>query len=140
MDGPDACASPGCEEGLRDHRHVDNDSVALLHSSGFQQEAHAADGLVGLAKGPGAFLVEHVGDPNQGLFVGVDGEVAVEHVVGDVGDSVGEPPREGRVMGVEDGLGEGEPLHFPRLLLPVTLPQLGRTRATVGLFVSVLSH
>lgn len=122
MDGSDACASPGCEEGLRDHRHVDNDSVALLHSSGFQQDAHAADGLVGLTKSPGAFLVEHIGNPNQSLLVGVGGEVAVKHVVGDVGDSVGVPPGKGRVVGVENSLGEGEPFHFSCLLLPVTLP------------------
>jgi hypothetical protein len=140
MDGPDARTGPGREEGLRDHRHVDNDSVSLLHSSGFQQQSHAANGFVGLAKRPSPFFIEHVGDPYQGLLISMGGEVAVEHVVGDVGDSVREPPGEGRVVGVEDGLGEGEPLHLPRLLLPVTLPQLGGTRATEGLFVSVLSH
>lgn len=42
--------------------------------------------------------------------MGVDGEKTVEKVMSDVDASIGEPPCEGRIGCLKDGLGEGEPL------------------------------
>lgn len=72
--------------------------------------------------------------------MGVEGEEAVEEVVGDIDASVGEPAGEGRVMAVENDVGEAEPLYFPRLLLPVVLPEFRRGCSAVCFLVGVFYH
>lgn len=140
MDGSEAGAGPGREERLRDHRHVDDHSVSFLNSARFQHERHFAGGFVSLAQRPCELLVDHVGDPDQGLLVGVGREVAVEHVVGNVDFPIGVPFSEGRLVRVEDGGRLFEPSHVAGLFGPVLLPQLGTGSPAEGLFVSVLSH
>lgn len=85
-------------------------------------------------------LVDHVGDPNDCSFVCVGRQKSIKHVVGDVDLSVEEPAGEGRVLGIEDSLGEGEPFHLLGLFLPESFSKLGRSCSFKGLIVGVLCH
>lgn len=67
-------------------------------------------------------------------------EVAVEHVVGDVDSSVGEPAGEGRILVIQDGLGEIEPLDLSSLFFPEFFSVFRRTSPSEGFFVRVLCH
>lgn len=85
-------------------------------------------------------LVDHVGDPNHSSFVCMEGQETVKHVVSDVDLPVGKPASEGRVFGIEDGLGESVPVDFLGLLLPELLAEVWGGSFSKGLFVGVLSH
>ena len=78
MDGSNARTSPSSKQGLRYHRHVDDNSVSLLYALSLEEKRHFAGFLVGLNQGPLALLVDHVGDPDESALVSVGGEVAVE--------------------------------------------------------------
>ena len=67
-------------------------------------------------------------------------QVAVKDVVGDVDLSVGEPPGEGRIMIVEDSLGEGLPFHFLGLFFPELFSEFWGDCFSIGYVVRVLSH
>ncbi len=120
--------------------HVDDDSIPFLNSIRFEKVRHFADLLEGLAESPDFLLVDHVGDPDQCFFVCVLGEVAVEHVIVDVDGSVGEPAGEGRVLGVEDGFGEGEPLDLLCLFFPELFSEGGRSGSSASLLIGILTH
>jgi hypothetical protein len=85
-------------------------------------------------------LVNHVGGPNDCSFVGVGWEKSVKHVVGDVDLSVEEPTSEGRVLGIKDSFGEGEPFHFLGLFLPESFSELWGSSSSKCLIVGVLCH
>jgi len=140
MDGADASTGPRGKQCLGNHRHVDDDSVSLLHSLLLEQLGHPASIFVGLPQSPLLLLVDHIRHPDECSFVGLGWQVAVKHVVGDIDCAVGEPASEGRVLGQEDGLGELEPADLLRLLLPKLFPEGGGARPAKGFFVRVLIH
>jgi hypothetical protein len=140
MNGSDTRTGPGGKEGFRDHRHVDDDSVSLAHTSLPEEEGHFACFLISLSEIPLFGFVNHVGDPNQSSFVGMGRQVAVKYVVGDVDFAIGKPSGEGWLFGFEDGFGELEPLDLLCLLLPELLAQIRRSGSSISCFVSVLCH
>lgn len=140
MNGSYPGASPRSEQGFWDHRHVDDNSVSLANSLSFQKIRHLTSLFVGLAKSPFGSLVHHVRDPYDGSFVGMGGQEAVEHVVGDIDLAIWIPSGERRVVGVEDCFGEGHPLDLLGLLFPELLAFLGRSCSSVLQFVGVLRH
>jgi hypothetical protein len=84
------------------HRHVDEDAIALADAAGLEHRG-AAVHLVGeLREGVLARLVHLRGDPHQRLLVGAHGQVPVDGVVAEVGLAADEPVAEGRPRVVED--------------------------------------
>ncbi len=127
------------DDGLRDHRHVDDDPVALDHAQRGQRPGEAGHlveqlGIGERALGPGDRRVvvqrDLVGPP--------PGDMPVKGVVAGVEGAAAEPPVERRVRVVEDARRRGDPVDRCRGLPPegVWVGEAGGIRARVG----ALSH
>ena len=107
----DARAAEHGDGSLGDHRHVDDDAVALCNAVGEKRVGEAADFGVELAVGESAD-VAGLALPDDGGLVGPGAvEVAIEAVLADVALRADEPLREGAAAPVEDfgpGFAPGE--------------------------------
>ena len=121
MDRAEAGAGKHRIRGLRDHRHVDRDAVALLHIAAAHDVGEAADFVVQFLVGdvPGIFRIVAFPD-DRGLFRALR-KVAVDAVIGGVQRAVLEP-LDGDFAGLVGGvlhLGEGpHPVDALGLLAP----------------------
>jgi len=77
--------------------------------------------FVHLSEGIDFFLFDHVGNPDEGLFVGVLFQEPVEHVVSDVDLAVGIPAGELGSGIVQNFSREFKPANFLGVLFPVLL-------------------
>ena len=104
VDGADARASEHGVDGLRDHRQVDGDAIALHDVAVAQDVGEAADLVVQLLIGDVLRLCRVVALPDDRDLAGARRQMAVDAVVGGVGDAVLEPfdrdvaGTEGRVL------------------------------------------
>ena len=138
MDGTDPGAGQHGEGGLRDHRHVDRDGVALADSLRLQHVGEAADLRVEVAIGDRPRVLGVVAFPKDRDLVALVGEVSVDAVRRDVGGAVAVPfdrdgtRRIGRGLHAAVGLDPVDP-HA------VLAPEAGRVahRAGVHLLVAV---
>ena len=76
---------------LRDHRQVDGDAVTLLDIAVAQHIGETADLVVQLFVRDGLRILRIVTFPDDRSLVGALGEMAVDAVVGGVGDAILEP-------------------------------------------------
>ncbi|MCY1222413.1 hypothetical protein D9M72_345060 [compost metagenome] len=121
MDRADARARQHGKCGFRNHRHVDQHTVALLYAQALQGRSHAADLVVQLSVGIGAGLVGLGRDPVQRWLAGAGRQVAVDRVVAQVGEPADEPARKGRAAVVEHLAERGFPVDARRLFGPEPL-------------------
>ena len=103
-----------------------------------EKNAHPAHIFVHFPEGEDLFLFDHVGDPDEGLLVGLGVEVAIDHVVVDVDESICEPSVEGGVGGIENGFGEAEPVNVGGFFLPEEFAGFGGGCPPVGLSINGL--
>ena len=115
VDGAEARAGEHRDDGLGDHRQVDDDPVALPHAKPGQR-ARELGGLVSeLGERERLGDAGHRGVVDQGGLVAAPAaDVAIEGVVAGVKGAADEPAVEGRVSAVKDRL---------RLLVPVDRPR-----------------
>ena len=100
------------DDGLGDHRHVDDDAVALVHAEAAQHAGEARRLVEQFAVGVGALRVGHRRVVDQrGLVAAAGLDVAVQRVGAGVEFPVGEPAVERRVRVVEDLLRLPRPGH-----------------------------
>ena len=88
VDGPDARAGEHGIGGLKDHRHVDGDAVALPDAEFLQDVGELAHGGVEVAVGDRVAVARIIALPDEGGLVAAGFEVAVDAVGGDVEDAV----------------------------------------------------
>ena len=91
VDGADARTGQHGIGRLRDHRHVDRDPVALHDVAVAQDVGEAADLVMQLLVGDLLVVLGIVAFPDDRDLVGARRQMAVDAVVGDVGDAVLEP-------------------------------------------------
>ena len=159
MHGADARAGQHRDGGLRDHRHVDGDAVALLRALCFQHIGELADFLMqlGIADMPGIRRV--VAFPDDGGLVAAAGEmpvkavgggveravakpadVKVRLVIGDVADlAVGLDPVDPLAMLGPEGVGVGDGCIIHRLIAAIVDQRVGDGALARGK-QSVLGH
>ena len=85
MDRADARAGEHRERRLGDHRQIDGDAVALLDAARLEHIGEAADLVVQLAIGDLAVVLGIVAFPDDRDLVAALREMAVDAVMGDVG-------------------------------------------------------
>ena len=120
MDRADARAGEHGVGRLRDHRHVDGDAVALRDVAVAQDVGHPAHLVVQLLIGDLLVVLGIVAFPDDRDLVGALGQMAVDAVVGDVGDAV-LVPLDRDVAGIVDVLDLGRrpvPVDALGLVLP----------------------
>ena len=91
MHGPDAGTGEHGVGGLGNHRHIDTDTIALLHTARLQQVGQAANLLVQLGIGDVLAVGGVVTLPDDGGLVRPRGQVPVDTVDGHVQFAVGKP-------------------------------------------------
>ncbi|MPN31945.1 hypothetical protein SDC9_179420 [bioreactor metagenome] len=91
MNGTDAGCRENREGSLGDHRHVDQDAVALLDAEALVNGCHALDFALQFSEGIDLLLVRFSRDVDQGAVVRTLGSVAVDRVVAKVGLATNEP-------------------------------------------------
>ena len=101
MDRADAGAGQHRDHGLRSHGHVDDDTVALVHTEGLQTIGELAYATMQFRVADVAGLAV-IGFKNDGSLVGLGLEMAVEAVVGNIHLAVVEPAIERRLALVQD--------------------------------------
>ena len=82
----------------------------------------------------------HIRHPYDSSLVGMSGQEAVEHIVGDIDLAIWIPSGKRRILGIEDGFGESDPIHLLCLFFPELLAFLGRSCSAILLLVEVLRH
>ncbi len=141
MDRADARAGEHRVRGLRDHRHVDGDAVALRDVAVAQDVGHPAHLVVQLLIGDLLVVLRVVAFPDDRGLVGALSQMPVDAVVGDVGDAVLEPfDRDvaGAERGVLDLARRSVPVDALGLIGPEGVRVLQRAR--VGFPVFGLVH
>ena len=134
VDSADPCAGQHRDHGLGDHRHVDDDPVALLDAEVAQHAGEAGDLLQQLGVGVRADGAGDRGVVDQRRLVGTAGDdVPVEGVVAGVEHAAGEPAVERRGVVVEDPLRRRDPVDAGRRVAPE--PARVGQAAAVGLEV-----
>jgi hypothetical protein len=101
VDGADACAGEHGEHRLGDHRHVDQDAVALADAEALHDRRHAHDFLLEFGEGINHFLVGLGRDEHQRAVIRALGGVTVDRVVAKIGFAADEPLGERRVRKIE---------------------------------------
>ena len=91
MDRADARASEHRIGRLGNHWQVDRDAIALLDAVSFQHIGEKSDATRKLRIGDVGGLRGIVAFPDDGRLVGALGQMPIDAIVGDVGDSVLEP-------------------------------------------------
>jgi hypothetical protein len=118
MDRADAHAGQHRERRLRNHRHVDQDTIALLDALRLQDGGHALHLGVQLAKAVGFLGVGFGRDEDQRVLIGPVVQMAVDRVVAQVGQAALEPARKRRVVVIADAVKRLVPVHQPGLFGP----------------------
>ena len=120
---PEPCAREHAEHGLRDHRHVDDDAVALPHAERRERTGEPRHPVEELRVGK---RLDSAGDRavvDERRLVGSSARhVAVERVVARVQLAAGEPAVEGRLRVVENPLRLAIPVDGTRGVRPEALP------------------
>ncbi len=127
MHGADAGAGVGGDQRFRDHRHVDDDAIALADAELDQRARELCDQVAEFAIGVGAddIRCRAVVDDRRLLTpAGID--MPVERVVAGIGDAAAEPAVERLVRVVENLVPLLEPMYFFGSLAPETLRVLDR--------------
>ena len=127
VDRADTGAGQHGKGGLGDHRHVDQDAVALFNSEILEDGRHAHDFGAQLGERVGLFFVGFGGDVDQRLAVGVGLGVPVDRVVTEIGFAADEPFDEGRIGEIVDLCRLLVPVDQLGLLAPETVPILDGT-------------
>src|SRR5229473_4914749 len=110
MDGADPRAGQHRVGGLRNHRQIDRDAVALPDVAGAQDVGEFADFVVQLPIGDALGLRGIIALPDDGGLVAALVEMPIDAVPGDIEDAVFEPfdrnvaGREGGVLDLGEGL------------------------------------
>ncbi len=131
MDRANARAGENGDRGLRNHRHVDGDTVALLDAARFQHVGETADLGVQLFVGEFLVVFRIVAFPQDGGLVAALGEVAIDAIVAGVQRAILEPFDRDivRVVGGVLDLAERlDPVDALGLLGPEAVRVLDRTR------------
>src|SRR6478609_7061963 len=118
MDRADARASQHRERGFGNHRHVDQNPVALLNAQFLERCGGALHLAMQFAEAVSSLSTGLGRDIDQGRLVGPVLQVPVHGVVAEIGGTSGKPAREGRMAVIADGPGRLLPLDQPRLLGP----------------------
>src|SRR6476620_5616028 len=95
VDGADARAGKDSETGLGDHRHVDDDPIALAHSERLHGCRETIYLGMQLAKGVRLLLVGLGRDIDECLLIATQMEMPVDGVMAQIGLSADEPLGEG---------------------------------------------
>jgi hypothetical protein len=101
VDGADACAGEHGEHRLGDHRHVDQDAVALADAQALHDRRHAHDFLLEFGERIDDFLVGLGRDEYQRAVIRALGGVTVDRVVANVGFAADEPLGKWRARKIE---------------------------------------
>jgi hypothetical protein len=101
VDGADACAGEHRESGFGDHRHVDQDAVALADAEVLHDRRHAHHFSFQFGEGIDHFLVGFGRDEDQRAVVRPLGGVPIDGVVAKIGFAADEPLGERRPGKVE---------------------------------------
>ncbi len=140
MNRADARAGKHRERGLRDHRHIDGDAVALLGAARLEDVGEPAHLGLQLAVSDLAVVLRIIALPDDGDLVAALRHMAVDAIVGDVGDAVLEP-FDRDVMRIEGGvldLGEWlEPIDALGLLAPESVRILDRALVHGGVLFRI---
>ena len=102
VDCADARAGQHRKRGLGNHRHVDQHTVALLHTEFEQHRRHALHFGVQFAKAVDLLFVRLGGDEDQRVLIRASLQMPVDGVVAKIGLPTDEPARKRRVALVAD--------------------------------------
>ena len=132
MRGPDSGTCEHRDGRLGNHRQVDGDAVALLHSQILERVREARHLGVQLGVGEGTGVTRLPLPDQRGLGAAWPVEVAIEAVVGGVQPSTHKPPRMGRLP-LENGVPPFKPVQLlgPRLPEGEAVPFGSFVRAAV---------
>ncbi len=134
VDGADARARQHRENRLGDHRHVNQYALALPRTEALQHRGEAVHLCMQFAVTVGAFLPGFRGDVNQRFLVAARGEMPVERVMAEIGQSTDEPLRKRRTTVVEDTIERPMPMDQARLFGPELFTFLDRAPIELGIF------
>jgi hypothetical protein len=126
------------ERCLRNHGHVNEHAVALLHAQAEQHRRHALHLGVQIAEAVGALLVGFGRDANQSVLFGPCKQVTINRVVAQVGFSAHKPAAERRVAVVADNIKRALPVDELGLVSPEGVGLVDG--AAVEISVGGLSH
>jgi hypothetical protein len=68
------------------------------------------------------FLIDHVGDPDESLFMGMFFQVSIKHVISDIDFSIGIPTSKLWFLTIEYFVRKFKPTDFGCVLFPIGLP------------------
>jgi hypothetical protein len=134
MDGADACAGEDGEGGFGDHRHVDQDAVALGHTERLHDRRRAHHLALEFGEGIGLLLVGLGRDVHQRAIVRTLCRVAIYRVVAKIGLAADKPLREWRTRKIADLLRRRLPVDQLGLFGPELVALFDGTLVEIGIF------
>jgi hypothetical protein len=134
VDGANAGTSENGKRGLRNHRHVNQNAIALANAQGLHDRGRAHHFGLQFGKGIGLLLVGLGRDINQCAIVRPLRGMAVNGVMAEVGLAADKPLRERRARKITNLLRLRLPVDQFRLLGPELVALLNRTLVKIGVF------